>query len=191
MCTFLRVPSHHEVTKSCGALVSRFKNQCSHRCPQYRDPVSTSLFFELTIDLCPRDDHFRNNRCYPIGSLATMLEQIGTMGFPNVHYAKTTIRSTVNTYPQINLPAWQAKFWHIGDRAKDVTTIWMLNQRVFFELEQMRQEGSRTRVSGDQCVSPGTRRIGSTSAGESHQPNHSQELTESGADADSRRVMPY
>jgi hypothetical protein len=68
-----------------------------------------------------------------------MLEQIGTMGFPNVHYAKTTIRSTVNTYPQINLPAWQAEFWHIGDRAKDVTTIWMLNQRVFFELEQIRQ----------------------------------------------------
>ncbi len=49
------------------------------------------------------------------------------MGFPNVHYAKTTIRSTVNTYPQVNLPAWQAEFWHIGDRAKDVTTIWMLN----------------------------------------------------------------
>lgn len=118
----LRVPSHHEITKSCGALVSRFENQCSHRSPQYRDPVSTSLFFELTIDLCSRDDHFRNNRCYPIGSLATMLEQIGTMGFPNVHYAKTTIRSTVDTYPQINLPAWQAEFWHIGDRAKDITT---------------------------------------------------------------------
>jgi hypothetical protein len=28
----------------------------------------------------------------------------------------------------------------------------MLNQRVFFELKQIRQEGSRTRVSGDQCV---------------------------------------
>jgi hypothetical protein len=66
----------------------------------------------------------------------------------------------------------------------------VLNQRVFFELEQIRQEGSRTRVSGDQCVSPGTRRIGSTSAGESHQPNHSEELTESGAHADVCRAMP-
>jgi hypothetical protein len=66
----------------------------------------------------------------------------------------------------------------------------MLNQRVSFELEQIRQEESRTRVSGDRCVSPGARRIGSTSAGESHQPNQSEELTESGAGADSRRVMP-
>ncbi len=190
MCAFLRVPSHHEVTKSCGALVSRFKNQCSHRCPQYRDPVSTSLFFELAIDLRSRDDHFRNNRCYPIDSLATMFEQVGSMGFPYVYYAKTAIRSAVNTYSQINFPAWQAELWHIGDRAEDVTAIWMLNQRVFFEFEQVRQEGSRTRVSGDQCDSSAIRLVGSTSAGESHQRNHREQLTESGADADFCRAVP-
>lgn len=127
MCALLRVPSHHEVTKSCGALVSRFKNQCSHGCSQYRDPVSASLFFELAIDLRSWDDHFRNNRCYPIDSLATMLEQIGSVRFPYVYYAKTTIRSAVSTYSQINLPTWQAEFWHVGDRTKDVTAIWVLN----------------------------------------------------------------
>lgn len=190
MRALLRVPSHHEVTKSCGTFVSRFKNQRSHRCPQYRDPVSTSLFFELAIDLRSRDDHFRNNRCYPIDSLATMFEQIGTMSFPYVYYAKTTIRSTVGAYSQINFPTWQAKFRHIGDRAKDVTAIRVLNQRVFFEFEQVRQEGIQNQsVWRSMCFAwNSTYRIDQRRR--KRPPNHSEELTESGADAGSRRAMP-
>ena len=148
MRTFLRIPSHYVVAKTYDTLVSRLKNQCAHGRSQYCNSVAAPLLFEFAVDLRSRHDHFRQMSCYPVDCLATMLEQVCLMCFPYVYYAKTVVRSAMNTYTQIDFSSWQTECRHVWNRAEAETTIWVRDKRVFFEFEQFRQERIQSQNDG-------------------------------------------